>query len=102
MQPRGNPKLRGRRDRKTRGDEETRIPITRLDGTIDDPMSCKGTQKAPGTPVSGAFNLWGLIRSWLLPQLPIPIHGADAALPSARCGFSGSKLVALPGIEPGF
>ncbi len=32
--------------------------IARLDGTINDPMSCKGTQKkAPGTPVSGVFNL---------------------------------------------
>jgi hypothetical protein len=37
--------------------------VTRLDGTIDDPMSCKGTQKkAPETPVSGAFKFLRAIQ----------------------------------------
>ena len=46
MQPRGNPGLPDRHNRKTRGTGEARNPLTRLDGTIDDPMSCTGTEES--------------------------------------------------------
>jgi hypothetical protein len=39
------------------GVEETRSLIARLNGTMRGPMSCKGIQKAPETPVSGVFTL---------------------------------------------
>ena len=46
MQPRGNPGLPDRHNRKTRGTGEARNPLTRLDGMIDDPMSCTGTEES--------------------------------------------------------
>jgi hypothetical protein len=43
MQPRGNPGMRNRHNRKTEEPGKPGTWVTRLDGTIDDPMSCKGT-----------------------------------------------------------
>jgi len=45
MQPRGDPGMRDRHNRKTEEPGKPGTWVTRLDGTIDVPMSCKGTQK---------------------------------------------------------
>lgn len=37
------------------GAGETRYPVTKLDGTIDDPMNLRAQKKTPETQVSGVF-----------------------------------------------
>ena len=50
----------------------TRSLIARLDGTMHDSMSCKGTdEKAPETPVSGALILRGIFAARTSP-VPTP------------------------------
>jgi len=47
MQPRGDPGMRDRHNRKTEEPGKPGTWVTRLDGTIDVPMSCKGTFGKP-------------------------------------------------------
>jgi hypothetical protein len=43
--PRGNPRMSGRHGRRMRDRWRHRSQITRLDGTIDDPMTCKAQKE---------------------------------------------------------
>jgi len=86
---RGNPGMRTRQGRKMREPGQPGASSSSW-GMIDDPVSCKGTQKTPETPVSGVFNLGG------------PFRGAGAPAPQSpavavsRCGEAG-----LPGSVSG-
>jgi len=44
----GDPRMRGRHNRKMQAPGATRTLIAKLDGTINDPMSCKDTRKRQG------------------------------------------------------